>query len=149
MKILVIILVFSISFSSCQERAVSKINPSKQTKVSLSQVDRPTDVQMTFDATEWDFGEIIQGDVVAHAFEFTNTGKDPLIITDAKGSCGCTVPEWPKAPIAPGEQAEIKVQFNSRSKPGVQNKTVTVTANTYPKVTRLKIKANVNKANPS
>ena len=90
-----------------------------------------------------------KGDVVDHVFSFVNEGDAPLIISSATASCGCTVPVWPKAPIAPGEQAEIKVQFNSRSKPGVQNKTVTVTANTYPKVTRLKIKANVNKANPS
>jgi hypothetical protein len=96
-----------------------------------------------------DFGTITEGDVVDHVFSFVNEGDAPLIISSATASCGCTVPVWPKAPIAPGEQAEIKVQFNSRSKPGVQNKTVTVTANTYPKVTRLKIKANVNKANPS
>ena len=144
MKILVIIIVFSISFSSCQESAVSKINPSKQTKVSLSQVDRPTDVQMTFDATEWDFGEIIQGDVVAHAFEFTNTGKDPLIITDAKGSCGCTVPEWPKAPIASGEKASINVKFDSKGKKGKQNKRVTLITNMVPSQKVLIVKGQSN-----
>ena len=102
-----------------------------------------------FSEESFDFGTITEGDVVDHVFSFVNEGDAPLIISSATASCGCTVPVWPKAPIAPGEQAEIKVQFNSRSKPGVQNKTVTVTANTYPKVTRLKIKANVNKANPS
>ena len=102
-----------------------------------------------FSEESFDFGTITEGDVVDHIFSFVNEGEAPLIISSATASCGCTVPVWPKAPIAPGEQGEIKVQFNSRSKPGVQNKTVTVTANTYPKVTRLKIKANVNKANPS
>ena len=102
-----------------------------------------------FSEESFDFGTIREGDVVDHVFSFVNEGDAPLIISSATASCGCTVPVWPKAPIAPGEQAEIKVQFNSRSKPGIQNKTVTVTANTYPKVTRLKIKANVNKANPS
>ena len=102
-----------------------------------------------FSEESFDFGTITEGDVVDHVFSFVNEGDAPLIISSATASCGCTVPVWPKAPIAPGEQAEIKVQFNSRSKPGIQNKTVTVTANTYPKVTRLKIKANVNKANPS
>jgi len=102
-----------------------------------------------FSVDSVDFGTITEGDVVDHVFSFVNEGDAPLIISSATASCGCTVPVWPKAPIAPGEQAEIKVQFNSRSKPGIQNKTVTVTANTYPKVTRLKIKANVNKANPS
>jgi hypothetical protein len=94
-----------------------------------------------FSEESFDFGTITEGDVVDHVFSFVNEGDAPLIISSATASCGCTVPVWPKAPIAPGEQAEIKVQFNSRSKPGVQNKTVTVTANTYPKVTRLKIKA--------
>ena len=102
-----------------------------------------------FSEESFDFGTITEGDVVDHVFSFVNQGEAPLIISSATASCGCTVPVWPKAPIAPGEQGEIKVQFNSRSKPGVQNKTVTVTANTYPKVTRLKIKANVSKANPS
>tara|TARA_B100000900_G_scaffold321147_1_gene280384 strand:+ start:304 stop:822 length:519 start_codon:yes stop_codon:yes gene_type:complete len=102
-----------------------------------------------FSEESFDFGTITEGDVVDHVFSFVNEGEAPLIISSATASCGCTVPVWPKAPIAPGEQGEIKVQFNSRSKPGVQNKTVTVTANTYPKVTRLKIKANVSKANPS
>ena len=64
----------------------------------------PSDAQMNFDRDEWDFGEINQGDVVEHSFEFTNTGKDPLIISNAKGSCGCTVPEWPRAPIPPGQK---------------------------------------------
>ena len=102
-----------------------------------------------FSEESFDFGNITEGDVVDHVFSFVNEGEAPLIISSATASCGCTVPVWPKTPIAPGEQGEIKVQFNSRSKPGVQNKTVTVTANTYPKVTRLKIKANVSKANPS
>ena len=102
-----------------------------------------------FSEESFDFGTITEGDVVDHVFSFVNEGDAPLIISSATASCGCTVPVWPKTPIAPGEEAEIKVQFNSRSKPGIQNKTVTVTANTYPKVTRLKIKANVSKANPS
>ena len=102
-----------------------------------------------FSEESFDFGTITEGDVVDHVFSFVNDGDAPLIISSATASCGCTVPVWPRSPIAPGEEAEIKVQFNSRSKPGIQNKTVTVTANTYPKVTRLKIKANVSKANPS
>ena len=75
---------------------------------------------------------------------------DVLIISSATASCGCTVPEWPKEPIPVGEEGEIAVRFNSAKKPGVQNKTITITANTYPKINRLRIKANVAKAdNPS
>jgi len=90
-----------------------------------------------------DFGKINEGDVVEHIFEFENTGDAPLIISNAKGSCGCTVPEWPKEPIGIGEKGQIKVKFNSRKKPGIQNKTVTITANTFPKQTRIRIKADV------
>lgn len=92
-----------------------------------------------------DFGTIKDGDVVEHVFTFVNEGEAPLIISDAKATCGCTVPEWPKQPIAVGESGEIKVRFNSKNKPGVQNKTVTLTANTWPTTQRVRIKANVVK----
>jgi len=92
-----------------------------------------------------DFGTIKDGDVVEHVFSFVNNGAAPLIISDAKGSCGCTVPEWPKEPIAVGGTGEIRVKFNSKNKPGIQNKTVTITANTWPTTQRLQIKANVLK----
>ncbi|MDE0471580.1 MAG: DUF1573 domain-containing protein [Ekhidna sp.] len=92
-----------------------------------------------------DFGTIKEGDVVEHVFDFTNDGEAPLIISDAKATCGCTVPEWPKEPIPVGGSGEIKVRFNSKSKPGIQNKNVTLTANTWPTTQRIRIKANVVK----
>ena len=98
-----------------------------------------------FTGEEHDFGTINEGDIVDHVFTFANNGDAPLIISSATASCGCTVPLWPKEPIPVGGTGEIKVQFNSRKKPGIQNKTVTITANTYPKISRLKIKANVIK----
>jgi hypothetical protein len=86
---------------------------------------------MSFERAEHDFGTINEGDVVETSFAFTNTGKSDLIILDARGSCGCTVPEYPKnTPIAPGETKEIKVKFDSANKPGNQTKTVTLTNNT-------------------
>lgn len=105
--------------------------------------------EFEFEEESFDFGTINEGDIVTHVFEFTNTGEAPLIISNASASCGCTVPEWPKEPIPVGGTGNIKVQFNSRNKPGIQNKTVSITANTYPKLTRLRIKANVTKNNPS
>jgi hypothetical protein len=103
-----------------------------------------------FSESVHDFGTIQEGDIVSHVFSFTNNGEAPLIISNAAATCGCTVPDWPKEPIPVGGTGEIKVQFNSRSKPGIQNKTVTITANTYPKITRLNIKANVIKSeNPT
>ncbi len=77
------------------------------------------------------FGTINEGDIVETSFVFTNTGNSDLMISDARGSCGCTVPEYPKnTPIAPGETRDIKVKFDSANKPGNQTKTVTLTNNT-------------------
>ena len=89
---------------------------------------------------EFNFGSIKQGDVVTHEFSFTNVGKEPLIITQASGSCGCTVPLWPKEPIKKGEKGVIKVTFNSAGKMGLQDKTVTITSNakSNPKIIHIK-----------
>jgi hypothetical protein len=92
---------------------------------------------MQFDRDKWDFGEIIQGESVEYNFRFTNTGDAPLIITDAKGSCGCTVPDWPKEPIGPGESGRIRVTYDSKGRKDQFNKTVTITANTVPNANKL------------
>jgi hypothetical protein len=86
-----------------------------------------------FDKEIYDFGKINQGDKVSYEFKFTNTGKSPLIIKNAVASCGCTLPEWrPKTPILPGKKGVISVTFNSAGKSGLQDKLITVTANTNP-----------------
>ena len=72
------------------------------------------------------------GEKITYEFKFNNTGKSPLIISDAKASCGCTVPEWPKEPVMPGQGGKIKVTFDSAGKSGLQDKQITVTANTNP-----------------
>jgi hypothetical protein len=82
---------------------------------------------MTFEEMEFNFGTIKQGDIVTHEFKFKNTGKEPLVISEAHGSCGCTVPEYPKEPIKPNGSGVIKVTFNSAGKMGQQDKTVTLT----------------------
>jgi hypothetical protein len=97
-----------------------------------------------FEESEFDFGTSKEGAIVEHVFKFTNTGNAPLVIQNAAGSCGCTVPEPPKEPIAPGATGEIKVKFDSRGKVGVQNKTVTITANTNPETTLIALKGTVN-----
>ncbi len=103
-----------------------------------------------FEEESFDFGTINEGDVVEHVFKFKNIGEAPLIIQTATGSCGCTVPDPPKDPIAAGETGEINVKFNSQGKPNLQNKTVTITANTWPRQSTLKIKAQVTpKAKPA
>ncbi len=93
--------------------------------------------------TSYNFGEMLQGESVTHDFILKNTGEADLIISAAKGSCGCTVPEWPKTPIAKGEEAAIKVTFNSAGKSGKQNKTVTLVTNAMPNTKVLTINGNV------
>jgi len=93
--------------------------------------------------TSFDFGEMQQGESVTHDFVLKNTGEADLIISAAKGSCGCTVPQWPKAPISQGEEATIKVTFNSAGKSGKQNKTVTLVTNAIPNTKVLTINGNV------
>ncbi len=103
-----------------------------------------------FAQEQHDFGTVKEGDKATHVFTFTNVGDAPLIISSATATCGCTVPEWPKEPIAVGGTGDIKVVYNSANKAGMQRKTVTITANTYPKKSQLQITANVVKAeNPS
>lgn len=96
-----------------------------------------------FEKTVHDFGRINEGQLVHTVFKFTNTGKLPLLISHAQGSCGCTVPRWPKAPLKPGESGEIAVQFDSHDKMGEVEKTVTVSANTHPASIVLTIKSTV------
>ncbi|MBK9014779.1 MAG: DUF1573 domain-containing protein [Saprospiraceae bacterium] len=102
----------------------------------------PTTV-MSFTETEFNFGKVKAGEKVEHEYTFKNTGKEPLVISNAKGSCGCTVPEWPKEPIAPGASAKIKVNFDSKGKSGPQTKQVTITANTDPVQSIIYIKGDV------
>jgi hypothetical protein len=101
---------------------------------------------MEFVAYDHDFGTLDEGDVVTHFFEFTNTGSEPLILDKCKGSCGCTVPQCPKEPIAPGASGTIEVKFNSKGKKNNQTKRVTIDANTDPAQTILTIRAFVNPA---
>ncbi len=88
--------------------------------------------EFKFEREKFDFGKITEGEKVSYAFKFTNSGNANLVISEAHGSCGCTIPEYPKEPIAPGKTGIINVTFNSEGKKGDQHKTVTITANTVP-----------------
>jgi len=109
-----------------------------------AQVPTGPTTQLTYEETEWDFGTIEEGESTSHTYNFKNTGKEPLIISNAKGSCGCTVPKWPREPIAPGKSGEITVQFNSKGKKGQRTQKVTITANTNPPQSFLTLKGKVN-----
>ena len=143
-----ILTIFLVGFISCQESAAKKINSSasvetKQALSSKSSSDSEGPV-MTFNKTTHDFGTINEGDKVTTEFSFTNTGNSDLIIVDARGSCGCTVPKYPKnTAIKPGQSETITVSFDSNNKPGMQQKSVTLSANTSSGREMLRIKANV------
>jgi len=97
----------------------------------------------------FDFGnDIIDGEKKTHTFKFTNTGESPLIIEKVKASCGCTTPNWPKTPIAPGEVGEITATYNSKGRPGKFNKAIRVTSNAATPTKVLYIKGEVQRANP-
>lgn len=98
---------------------------------------------LSFNKMEHDFGNVQVGQEYTYKFVVKNTGKKPLIIEDAKASCGCTVPDKPENPIAPGKSDEIVVKFSPKPGQGVTSKTVTIMANTEPKITTLTIRANV------
>ena len=102
---------------------------------------------LTWKEVVYDFGSVFEGDIVTRDFLFTNTGTAPLLIVKASSSCGCTIPEWPKTPIAPDSSASIKVKFNTLHKPGAQSKEVTIFANTFPNTSKITLKGMVDSTN--
>lgn len=91
--------------------------------------DNPNAPKFEFLQKQHSFGEIEEGPSISYDFEFTNIGKEPLIITNVKASCGCTTPYWPKDPIMPGKKAKITATYNTKGRPGNFNKSITVTSN--------------------
>lgn len=99
----------------------------QEVKATEKKVDGPV---ITWEKKTHDFGDIYQGDKVEHTFYFTNTGNEPLLITNVQVSCGCTVPKgWPRDPIPPGGKGELSISFNSAGKSGKQQKPVTIISN--------------------
>ncbi len=99
--------------------------------------------RINFSEDSFDFGDIVQGQVVEHIFEFENSGNEPLILSNVLTTCGCTAPSWPREPIPPGETASILVKFNSQGKIGMQNKVITIISNAINQRERIKIVTNV------
>jgi hypothetical protein len=153
------ILLFGATLTSCNNEeqpktsksAPAKVDPLKQRQSVSGNTENSAEsasqsssnAQITFAKYEHDFGNILQDSDNKFTFTFTNTGTEPLIIENAKGSCGCTVPEYTKDPIAPGETGKLDIVYKPGKQKNQQTKTITVTANTSPKTTTLRIKANV------
>lgn len=145
-RLIISVLMLCLVVFSCKEKASSKIN-----SLNLESVkERDARIKLgapiiEFDKTEYDFGEVIEGEVVEGVFEITNKGKVNLIISNAKATCGCTVPTWPKEAIKPGESASLKFTFNSRGRQGKQNKSITLQTNTEKVTEIIRIKGTVLK----
>ncbi len=119
------------------------------TTVSAQEVEQKDGAKIEFEKEVHDYGTIENGADGTCTFKFTNTGNAPLIISNAKGSCGCTVPSWPKEPIAPGASAEITVKY-ATNRTGAINKSVTITSNAVNSPTKvIRIKGNVKPPVPS
>lgn len=137
---------FSLVFTGCKDKAASKIDTAKLESAQ----ERDAQIELgaaviEFDTREYDFGEIPEGEVYEGVFKVTNAGKSDLVITSAKATCGCTVPEWPQEAIKPGETADIKFSFNSRGRQGKQTKSITLKTNTEKITEILRIKGTVVK----
>ena len=92
-------------------------------------IDSVSGPKIEFDESEFDFGDLHQGEKAEHIFQFRNAGNQPVVIENVLSTCGCTAPEWPKDPILPGKAGSIKVIFDSSGKIGRQNKIVTIRSN--------------------
>jgi len=140
-----VILAFSllslVAFTSCKDDAKSKVNEQNVAAAAERDATAGDFPEISFEETEHDFGTIINGTPVETVFKYTNTGKAPLVVSNIKSTCGCTVPQdWNKDPLAPGETAQFTVKFNGRGSNQV-SKTITLTTNTEKGSEAVKIKA--------
>lgn len=155
MRFVLIILIIA-SFVSCKSNKdpgipENAINPDamKNPATASGGSDKSKVPVFQFEKETHDFGRIVQGEVVQYAFKFTNTGTGDLVIRSANGSCGCTVPEWPREPIPPGGSGTINITFNSEGRNGMQHKKVTIISNTIPNTKELNITGEVANADGS
>jgi hypothetical protein len=130
-KLLLLLAVAGLLLSACNHSSNTTASSADSAKTT-SAVASTNGPVMKFANDTHDFGKIKQGDKVTYQFNFTNSGKSPLIISDAVASCGCTTPTWPKGPIKPGDSGQISVTYNSTGHTGLQDKMITITANTNP-----------------
>ena len=145
-SVLIVAILSVFAFSCCKDNAADKVNEENIATAEARDAESGKFPVISFEESQFDFGTIDQGTNVEHVFKFKNTGEAPLMIVNAKSSCGCTVPQYPKEPVAPGETGELLVKFNGSGQNQV-SKTVTLTTNTKAGTETLTIKAFVNPKN--
>lgn len=155
-KNILFLLLISTFFVACNNASTEEATTDTNGEKSLSSnlVVNPNTIEDNADMTQTgllvfadtvhDFGELTEGEKIQHEFEYVNKGTKEVIITNAKGSCGCTVPEYDTDPIAPGATGIIKVTFDSKGKPGYNEKNVQITTNGVPSKYKITILAKVN-----
>ena len=147
-SVLVILAISSCKSRSDNDRPENAIDPSViNNPTTASSTKSKDDVPVIkFEKETHDFGTVTEGEKVSFAFNFKNVGKSDLVIRAAQGSCGCTVPEFPKDAIKPGDSGIINVTFNSAGKEGHQNKSIDIISNTMPNVVKIYVTGDVIKA---
>ncbi|MGC4036262.1 MAG: DUF1573 domain-containing protein [Chitinophagaceae bacterium] len=132
MKKAIISGVLIIVIASCKNNdQKATISQSSATELALKDSANFTTMQW-LDSMHRNLGKITEGEQLEVSFRFKNTGNKPLIIANVRASCGCTIPETPKEPFAPGAEGTIKAKFNSSHRTGPNKKEIYVTANTSP-----------------
>lgn len=134
---------FAITLVSCHHEGGKQLSGDLVSIPKSAQGNSDKQAVIQFDKSEFDFGKILQGEVVSYTFHFTNIGDAPLLITSVEKSCGCTASEYTREPIAPGKKGEIKITYDSKGHHGFQSKSLVVNANTNPSQTIIRIKAEV------
>jgi hypothetical protein len=123
-----------------------QVKPEDKTAQPAANPNAPT---LDFVEESYNFGEVSEGPQVTHEFKFVNHGKEALILSNVKASCGCTTPSWPKDPILPGKEATILVTYNTQGRPGNFNKSITITSNAATPNKVIYIKGTVEKVDPA
>lgn len=136
MRKLILSLCIPLLFAACTSKDSSSAVVLDSTGKVISAVNAPV---IKFEEELYDFGVIEEGASVKYEFKFKNTGKTPLIISNATATCGCTVPEYPTKPIKPGDGGVIKIVFNSQGKVGIQDKVVSIISNANPYLATLHV----------
>ena len=138
MKHLIYIAAIAVMAAACQSAPTGT-----KIKVGEETVDTTKKASFLFDTTVFDFGTILQGEQVSSEFKFTNTGDADLIISKIETSCGCTVPEYDKDPVKPGERGSVRVRFDSNGKSGTQYKTIRIFSNSKEEIFELVVTGEV------